>query len=165
MLGYHLHFRWYKTTYWSLCSIIYFQIFTVSSLFLFPFTSNLCFSYFIHYLEGWDLTLWMYFSACNNFPFCFASKIFLAAASLLTVKFFTFRSTFKRSLSDGNILHESHSPMSAMNVKQEKISNSPLPDKWEGESNVLLESSPEISTCESDIAFSRFSCFTFVFLQ
>ncbi|XP_021691278.2 phosphoinositide phosphatase SAC3 isoform X2 [Hevea brasiliensis] len=63
----------------------------------------------------------------------------------------------RRSLSDGNILHESRSPMSPKNVKEEKISASALPNQWEGESNVLSESSPEISTCESDIAFSSYT--------
>ncbi|KAJ9168099.1 hypothetical protein P3X46_019666 [Hevea brasiliensis] len=67
------------------------------------------------------------------------------------------RSFFKRSLSDGNILHESHSPMSATNVKQEKFANSVLPDQWEGEKNVLSESSPAISTCEIDISYSRYT--------
>ncbi|KAF2285126.1 hypothetical protein GH714_037994 [Hevea brasiliensis] len=59
-----------------------------------------------------------------------------------------------------NILHESRSPMSPKNVKEEKISGSALPNQWEGESNVLSESSPDISTCESDIAFSRSSLLT-----
>lgn len=80
----------------------------------------------------------------------------MASAYLLTVKFFLFRSIFKRSFSDGNILRESGLPMSAMNFKQQKFSNAVLPDLFQVENNILLESSPEISTCESDIAFSRF---------
>ncbi|XP_048228080.1 phosphoinositide phosphatase SAC3 isoform X2 [Ricinus communis] len=65
------------------------------------------------------------------------------------------RPFFKRSMSDGNILRESCSPTSTTNVKQKKFSTSAWPDQWEADNNVLSESSPEISTCESDIAFSR----------
>ncbi|KAL9376592.1 hypothetical protein Peur_030712 [Populus x canadensis] len=67
------------------------------------------------------------------------------------------RSIFKRSLSDGNILRENHSPLSAMNVKQQNFCRSAFPDQFQEENNVLSESSPEISTCESDIAFSRYT--------
>ncbi|WCJ42861.1 Phosphoinositide phosphatase family protein [Euphorbia peplus] len=66
------------------------------------------------------------------------------------------RSFFKRSLSDGNILRES-SPMSTKNVKQKKLSSSAIPDQWESECNVLSDSSPEISACESDMAYSRYN--------
>ncbi|KAK9275983.1 hypothetical protein L1049_023259 [Liquidambar formosana] len=66
------------------------------------------------------------------------------------------RSYFKRSLSE-NILHESSSPMSAINVKQGKLSNSIFPNQSQGGSNVLSESSPEISTSESDMAYSRYT--------
>ncbi|KAE8687584.1 Phosphoinositide phosphatase SAC3 [Hibiscus syriacus] len=59
------------------------------------------------------------------------------------------RSIFKRSLSDGNILWPSESPESAKNGKQEKSLNSTLPG--------LSESSPEISTCESDISYARYT--------
>ncbi|KAK4854012.1 hypothetical protein QYF36_017668 [Acer negundo] len=65
------------------------------------------------------------------------------------------RGFIKRSLSDGNILRGSDSPMSATNVNQENFSNSGLPNQYQGGSNVLSESSPEISTSESDVAFSR----------
>ncbi|XP_022754764.1 phosphoinositide phosphatase SAC3-like isoform X2 [Durio zibethinus] len=77
------------------------------------------------------------------------------------------RSLFKRSFSDGNILHPSRSPMSATNDKQEKFTNSTLPHQSQGGSNGLLESSPEISTCESDISYSRdgFNCSNFVDLD
>uniref|UniRef100_A0A6M2F457 SAC domain-containing protein n=1 Tax=Populus davidiana TaxID=266767 RepID=A0A6M2F457_9ROSI len=67
------------------------------------------------------------------------------------------RSIFKRSLSDGNILRENHSPLSTMNVKQQNFCRSAFPDQFQEENNVLSESSPEISTCESDIAFSRYT--------
>ncbi|KAJ6913813.1 hypothetical protein NC651_016148 [Populus alba x Populus x berolinensis] len=67
------------------------------------------------------------------------------------------RSIFKRSLSDGNILRGSGSPLSAMNVRQQKFCRSAFPDQFQEENNVLSESSPEISTCESDIAFSRYT--------
>ncbi|XVF48829.1 hypothetical protein PTKIN_Ptkin03bG0219800 [Pterospermum kingtungense] len=67
------------------------------------------------------------------------------------------RSFFKRSFSDGNILRQSASPMSATNNKQEKFANSTLPDRSQGGNNGLSESSPEISTCESDMSYSRFT--------
>ncbi|KAB5514176.1 hypothetical protein DKX38_028082 [Salix brachista] len=67
------------------------------------------------------------------------------------------RSIFKRSLSDGNFLRENRSPLSAMNVKQQKFCSSAFPGQFQEEINVLSESSPEISTCESDIAFSRYT--------
>ncbi|KDP33975.1 hypothetical protein JCGZ_07546 [Jatropha curcas] len=66
------------------------------------------------------------------------------------------RTFFKRSLSDGNILHESTLPMSAVNVKQKKFSIPALPTQWEAENN-LCESSPDISPAESNIGFSRYS--------
>ncbi|KAH9804824.1 phosphoinositide phosphatase SAC3 [Citrus sinensis] len=67
------------------------------------------------------------------------------------------RSFFKRSLSDGNILHETGSAMSATNVNEEKFSSSGLPNQLRNRNNVLSESSPEISTSESDVAFSRYT--------
>ncbi|XWS70129.1 hypothetical protein CRYUN_Cryun03dG0022700 [Craigia yunnanensis] len=67
------------------------------------------------------------------------------------------RSLFKRSFSDGNILRQSGSPMSATNDKQVKFTNSTLPDRSQGGSNCLSESSPEISTCESDMSYSRYT--------
>ncbi|OMO67110.1 hypothetical protein CCACVL1_20784 [Corchorus capsularis] len=67
------------------------------------------------------------------------------------------RSFFKRSFSDGNILRQTGSPMSATNSKQEKFANSTLPDRSQVGNNGLSESSPEISTCESDISYSRYT--------
>lgn len=67
------------------------------------------------------------------------------------------RSFFKRSFSDGNILHASDSPMLVTNSKQEKLSNKVLPDRSKGGSNVLSESSPDISASETDMAFSRYT--------
>lgn len=66
-----------------------------------------------------------------------------------------FRSIFKRSFSDGNILRESSTPMSAPNAKHENFSKG-LPDRSEEGSKGFSESSPEISTTESDVSFSRF---------
>ncbi|GLT97150.1 hypothetical protein SLE2022_147320 [Rubroshorea leprosula] len=67
------------------------------------------------------------------------------------------RSFFKRSFSDGNILCESGPSMSATNGKQGNFSNTPLPDRSQRGTNGLSESSPEISTCESDVAYSRYT--------
>uniref|UniRef100_A0A803NUW5 SAC domain-containing protein n=1 Tax=Cannabis sativa TaxID=3483 RepID=A0A803NUW5_CANSA len=67
------------------------------------------------------------------------------------------RSIFQRSLSDGNILHQCISPTSARNGKQDKFSDSVLPEESQ-DKKVLSESSPEISTCESDITnYSRYT--------
>ncbi|KAK6941235.1 SAC domain [Dillenia turbinata] len=65
------------------------------------------------------------------------------------------RSFFKRSFSDGNILRESSSPMSAANARQSKDCNSATPSRLHGGNKVLSESTPEISSAESDVAFSR----------
>lgn len=67
------------------------------------------------------------------------------------------RSAFKRSLSDGNILHENCSPMLSTNRRLEKHSNSVLSRQSRGSSKVLLESSPETSSSGSDIALSRYT--------
>ncbi|RZB55220.1 Phosphoinositide phosphatase SAC4 isoform E [Glycine soja] len=68
------------------------------------------------------------------------------------------RSFFKRSFSDGNILNESSTPMSAPKAKHEKFpSQGGLPDRSEEGSKGLCESSPEISTTDSDISFSRYT--------
>nr|KYP57791.1 Polyphosphoinositide phosphatase [Cajanus cajan] len=67
------------------------------------------------------------------------------------------RSLFKRSFSDGNILNDSSTPMSAPKARHEKFPSQGLPDR-SGEGNKgLCESSPEISTTESDISFSRYT--------
>ncbi|GKV03762.1 hypothetical protein SLEP1_g16011 [Rubroshorea leprosula] len=67
------------------------------------------------------------------------------------------RSFFKRSFSDGNILQERGSSLSATNDKQGKFSNSTLPYRSQGGTKDLSDSSPEISTCESDISYSRYT--------
>ncbi|KAJ1402976.1 SAC domain [Sesbania bispinosa] len=69
------------------------------------------------------------------------------------------RSFIKRSFSDGNILRESSTPMSAPKAKHEKFSNPGLPDRSEEGSKAFCESSPEISTTETenDISFSRYT--------
>ncbi|RDX72707.1 Phosphoinositide phosphatase SAC3 [Mucuna pruriens] len=59
------------------------------------------------------------------------------------------RSFFKRSFSDGNILNESSTPMSAPSQG--------LPVRSEEGGKGICESSPEISTTESDISFSRYT--------
>ncbi|XP_042507618.1 phosphoinositide phosphatase SAC2-like isoform X1 [Macadamia integrifolia] len=68
------------------------------------------------------------------------------------------RSFFKRSLSDGNILCESDTPMSTKNAGQKKLSNLALPESMQGGgSKGLSESTPEISSCESDLSYSRYT--------
>ncbi|CAN1136073.1 Phosphoinositide phosphatase SAC4 [Linum perenne] len=66
-----------------------------------------------------------------------------------------FRSFFKRSFSDGNILHHSCCPVSAPNLIRHNVSKTALPEQWQGATNIYSESSPTTSTCNSSIAFSR----------
>ncbi|CAJ1940592.1 unnamed protein product [Sphenostylis stenocarpa] len=66
-------------------------------------------------------------------------------------------SFIKRSFSDGNILNESSTPMSAPNARHVKFPSQCLPDRLEEGGKGLCESSPEISTTESDISFSRYT--------
>ncbi|XP_060172346.1 phosphoinositide phosphatase SAC3-like [Lycium barbarum] len=63
------------------------------------------------------------------------------------------RSLFQRSFSDGNILHESQFPLSTRNIGKglSKSNNSK-----EG-SKSLSESTPEMSTCESDLTYLRYA--------
>ncbi|CAL9199062.1 unnamed protein product [Musa hybrid cultivar] len=67
------------------------------------------------------------------------------------------RSFIKRSLSDGNILRESQTPVSGCDAGPNKVASSALPSRVQHESNVkgLCDSTPEISTCENDISYSR----------
>ncbi|KAL4039328.1 hypothetical protein IC575_002980 [Cucumis melo] len=62
-----------------------------------------------------------------------------------------FRTSFKRSLSDGNILGQSESDM--MNIHDG--SSRHFPHLNEGSSKGFSESAPEVSTCESDISLCR----------
>lgn len=73
-----------------------------------------------------------------------------------TIKFYFLicRSFIKRSLSDGNILCKSDSPAVSTDVGHEEH----LSEKLQGE---ISESTPEISTCESDISDCRSVSFTF----
>ncbi|CAN0901242.1 Phosphoinositide phosphatase SAC4 [Linum grandiflorum] len=66
------------------------------------------------------------------------------------------RSFFKRSLSDGNILHNSCCPVSAQNLKRYNVSRTALPEQWQG-ANIYSESSPAISNCNSNISLSRYT--------
>ncbi|KAL3528549.1 hypothetical protein ACH5RR_007871 [Cinchona calisaya] len=64
------------------------------------------------------------------------------------------RLLIKRSFSDGNILCESNSPIEDANVEQNQDSNI-LIDKAQNGNKGLSESTPEISTCGSNISYSR----------
>lgn len=66
------------------------------------------------------------------------------------------RSFFKRSLSDGNILRGSNTP-SSCNVSRKKLPNSALSDRIHqvGDAKGLSDSTPDISTRESDVSYSR----------
>ncbi|XP_030470386.1 phosphoinositide phosphatase SAC3 isoform X1 [Syzygium oleosum] len=67
------------------------------------------------------------------------------------------RSIFKRCMSDGNILRKTNPSMSTTKIEQEKFCGSVLPDRSEGARRVLSESSPDISTSESEMTFSRYT--------
>ncbi|GFY97206.1 phosphoinositide phosphatase family protein [Actinidia rufa] len=60
------------------------------------------------------------------------------------------RSFLKRSLSEGNIVFESDSPVEATDAGQNEDNNHPLPDN-----KGLSESTPEILTCESGLSYNR----------
>lgn len=73
------------------------------------------------------------------------------------VLFLIYRSFIKRSLSDGNIRCKSDSPAGSTDVGHEEH----LSEKMQGDNTCLSESTPEISTCESDISYCRSVSFTF----
>lgn len=60
----------------------------------------------------------------------------------------------KRCLSDGNILHESHTPMSAMSSKHESISHRGFVSSHQV-TNIISESSPDMPAA-GDVTLSRF---------
>ncbi|KAM3394870.1 phosphoinositide phosphatase SAC3 isoform X1 [Capsicum galapagoense] len=66
------------------------------------------------------------------------------------------RSLFQRSFSDGNILHESQFPLSTRSIGK-GLSKSSLSSQSNEGSKVLSESTPEMSTCESDLTYSRYA--------
>ncbi|XP_064954056.1 phosphoinositide phosphatase SAC2-like isoform X2 [Musa acuminata AAA Group] len=70
-----------------------------------------------------------------------------------------FRSFIIRSLSDGNIPCESHTPVPSSDTGPKSLVSSALPPRMQQESDVkgLCDSTPEISTCENDISYSRYT--------
>ncbi|KAK2997112.1 hypothetical protein RJ639_025402, partial [Escallonia herrerae] len=67
------------------------------------------------------------------------------------------RSFFKRSLSDGNILCESDSPIEVAKVGKDEDSERSYLDQNQSSNKGLSESTPEISTCESVASYSRYT--------
>ncbi|KAJ0983764.1 hypothetical protein J5N97_002120 [Dioscorea zingiberensis] len=70
------------------------------------------------------------------------------------------RSFIKRSLSDGNILCESNTSVSACNVGRKEHPNSALLDtrpNQVGDAEGVSDSTPELSTCESGASYSRYT--------
>lgn len=67
------------------------------------------------------------------------------------------RSFMKRSLSEGNLICGSSSPVKETDTEQTDDSDQPLPESAAGGSKGLSESTPEISTCETDISFARYT--------
>lgn len=74
-----------------------------------------------------------------------------------------YRSLFKRSLSDGNILHENNTLVAGGNIGQKKLPSSALTEKIlkGGANHGHSDSTPDISTCESDISYSRLAYLTY----
>ncbi|PIN09546.1 putative phosphoinositide phosphatase [Handroanthus impetiginosus] len=66
-------------------------------------------------------------------------------------------SIIKRSLSDGNILCDSNSPIVDAKAIQIDNSHRPLPVNVQGCNLGISESTPDISTCGSDISYSRYT--------
>lgn len=66
-----------------------------------------------------------------------------------------YRSIIKRSLSDGNILSDTNSPIDDANAENVDNSNKPLSGKTQSCDMGLSESNPGLSTCGSEISFSR----------
>ncbi|XP_008783052.2 phosphoinositide phosphatase SAC2 isoform X1 [Phoenix dactylifera] len=68
------------------------------------------------------------------------------------------RSFIKRSLSDGNILCQSCVAVSSCTVGQQELLNSALPPQVHQQEGAkgLCDSTPDISTCESDVSYSRY---------
>lgn len=67
------------------------------------------------------------------------------------------RSFIKRSLSEGNLICGSSSPVKETDTEQTDDSDQPLPESAKGGSKGLSESTPEISTCETDMSFARYT--------
>ncbi|CAN4085122.1 unnamed protein product [Withania somnifera] len=67
------------------------------------------------------------------------------------------RSFIKRSLSEGNLVCGSSSPVKETDTEQTDDSDQPLPESAKGGTKGLSESTPEISTCETDISFARYT--------
>ncbi|XP_014501017.1 phosphoinositide phosphatase SAC3 isoform X5 [Vigna radiata var. radiata] len=67
------------------------------------------------------------------------------------------RAFVKRCFSDGSIIHGRSSPTSASNSNIEKFSKLGLQNRSEEGNNDFCDSLPEISTFESDMAFSRYT--------
>ncbi|XP_019266798.1 PREDICTED: phosphoinositide phosphatase SAC2-like isoform X2 [Nicotiana attenuata] len=67
------------------------------------------------------------------------------------------RSFIKRSLSEGNLICGSSSSVKETDTEQTDDSDQPLTASAKGGSKGLSESTPEISTCETDISFTRYT--------
>jgi len=75
-------------------------------------------------------------------------------AIMLNEACFSSRSFLKRSLSDGVLIYESSSPAMPADIRDASNCHHPLPDLKEDQTG-MSESTPEISTCDTDITYSR----------
>ena len=75
---------------------------------------------------------------------------------LASIGFCFDRSFIKRSLSDGNILRESNTtPVSRCNAGHKRLPNSAMSDRTHQVGDAQDLSTPEISSCGSDVSYSR----------
>ncbi|CAH9118596.1 unnamed protein product [Cuscuta europaea] len=67
------------------------------------------------------------------------------------------RSRIKRSFSDGNIICPSDLPVEDNNIEQREVCEPPLPSKKQVNDSAVPEFTPETSTCESTMSYSRYT--------
>lgn len=93
---------------------------------------------------------------CQHKKYYLQQYVHMYAFTLLVCMF---RSFFKRSWSDGNILRESRSPTSTLNSNK-GFPSGDFSNEPKGGSRMLSESTPDMAAPESELADSR--CFVFL---
>lgn len=68
---------------------------------------------------------------------------------------YVLRSRIKRSFSDGNIVCPSNLPVEDSRNEQREDYEPPLPEKEQVDNNGMSEFTPDVSTCESEMSYSR----------
>lgn len=85
----------------------------------------------------------------------FGTERILYSKHVVLVVFCLCRSSFKRSLSDGNIICERNSPIENGNLDKNENFNQTLTDKMQGGNRGHSESTPEILACDTNASYSR----------